>query len=48
MSNPPILMKMNMIISTKEIKKFEPKIALIGGKDGLKFYRLFSKRNENK
>ena len=35
---------MKVIIKTSiEIKKYEPKIALIGGKDGLKFYKLFAK-----
>ena len=30
----------------EEIRKFEPKLALIGGKDGLKFYKLFAKKIE--
>ena len=35
-----------MKISQKEIKKYEPKIALLGGKDGLFFYKLFAKNIE--
>ncbi len=42
-SNPPYLTKKEIINSSKEIKNFEPEIALNGGDDGLKFYRNFAK-----
>jgi len=38
-SNPPYLSELEYKKTTKEIQSFEPKIALIGGIDGLKFYR---------
>ena len=38
-SNPPYLSELDYKKTTKEIQSFEPKIALIGGVDGLKFYR---------
>ena len=38
-SNPPYLSEIEYKKTTKEIQFFEPKIALIGGIDGLKFYR---------
>ena len=38
-SNPPYLSELDYKKTTKEIQSFEPKIALIGGIDGLKFYR---------
>ena len=38
-SNPPYLSELEYKKTTKEIQTFEPKIALIGGIDGLKFYR---------
>ncbi len=43
-SNPPYLTQKEMKNISYEIKKFEPKIALFGGKDGLDFYREFSKK----
>jgi release factor glutamine methyltransferase len=38
-SNPPYLSNLEYKKTTKEIQSYEPKIALIGGIDGLKFYR---------
>jgi len=38
-SNPPYLTELEYKKTTKEIQLFEPKIAFIGGNDGLKFYR---------
>ncbi len=43
-SNPPYLTKNDYDKCQPEIKNFEPKIALIGGSDGLEFYRIFSKK----
>ena len=43
-SNPPYLTEEEYTASQEEIKKYEPKIALVGGKDGLKFYKLFAKK----
>ena len=43
-SNPPYLSQKEIKNLSNEIKKFEPKIALFGGKDGLNFYREFSKK----
>ena len=50
-SNPPYINQKEYNKLQPEIKKFEPKIALFGGKDGLRFYRLFAKeieKNEEK
>ena len=43
-SNPPYLTQKEIQNLSNEIKKFEPKIALFGGKDGLNFYREFAKK----
>ena len=45
-SNPPYLSEGAYKTSQKEIKNYEPKIALLGGKDGLFFYKLFAKNIE--
>ncbi len=45
-SNPPYIDENSYKKLDLEIKKYEPKLALIGGKDGLKFYRKFSKKIE--
>ena len=45
-SNPPYLNEKEYQNSQPEIHKFEPKIALYGGKDGLKFYKLFANNIE--
>ena len=43
-SNPPYLTKRELENTSYEIKNYEPFIALDGGKDGLKFYRDFSRK----
>ena len=43
-SNPPYLTKIELENTSYEIKNYEPLIALDGGKDGLYFYREFSKK----
>ena len=45
-SNPPYIRESDYKDLQLEILKFEPKIALLGGKDGLKFYRLFARNIE--
>ncbi len=45
-SNPPYIKESEYKDLQVEIKKYEPKIALLGGKDGLKFYKLFAHRIE--
>ena len=47
-SNPPYLTQKEIQNLSNEIKKFEPKIALFGGKDGLNFYREFAKKIDKK
>ncbi len=46
-SNPPYVSEEEYENLQKEIKKFEPQIALLGGKDGLKFFKLFANSIEN-
>ena len=41
-SNPPYLTKNQFNNTDPEIKNFEPKLALVGGDDGLEFYREYS------
>ena len=43
-SNPPYVDHYQYNNLQIEIKNFEPKTALLGGKDGLKFYKIFSKK----
>ena len=45
-SNPPYISENEYNDLSKEIKKYEPKIALIGGKDGLFFYRNYANHFE--
>lgn len=42
-TNPPYLSNSQFNKSDPEIKNFEPKIALVGGSDGFKFYKEFAK-----
>ncbi len=46
-SNPPYLTNEQFNNADPEVKNFEPKLALVGGDDGLKFYREYS-NNINK
>jgi len=41
-SNPPYLTKDQFNNTDPEVKNFEPELALVGGDDGLKFYREYS------
>ncbi len=41
-SNPPYLTNDQFKNTDPEVKNFEPKLALVGGDDGLKFYREYS------
>ena len=43
-SNPPYLTECEYEKAQEEIKKFEPKVALVGGADGLQIYRILSKK----
>ena len=45
-SNPPYLSQAQYANLGEGIKKYEPKIALLGGKDGLNFYRLIANEIE--
>ena len=47
-SNPPYLTETEMKNISDEIRKFEPRIALYGGNDGLDFYREFSLKIDTK
>ncbi len=42
-SNPPYLTECEYEKAQEEIKNFEPKVALVGGADGLQIYRILSK-----
>ena len=46
-SNPPYLTIDQFNNTDPEVKNFEPKLALVGGDDGLKFYREFSNTLQN-
>ena len=43
-SNPPYLTECEYEKAQEEIKNFEPKVALVGGADGLQIYRILSKK----
>lgn len=43
-SNPPYLTECEYEKAQEEIKNFEPKVALVGGLDGLQIYRILSKK----
>ena len=46
-SNPPYLKEKEYLNLQNEIIKYEPKMAFIGGEDGLKFYKIFAKKIHN-
>ena len=46
-SNPPYINENEYENLQIEVRKYEPKIALLGGKDGLKFFKLFANKIEN-
>ena len=46
-SNPPYLTNDQFDNTDPEVKNFEPKLALVGGDDGLKFYREYSNTLKN-
>ena len=45
-SNPPYINHKEYKELQLEVRKYEPKIALLGGKNGLKFYKMFAKKIE--
>jgi len=46
-SNPPYLTNDQFENADPEVKNFEPKLALVGGDDGLEFYREYSNTLQN-
>ncbi len=46
-SNPPYLTTNQYNNTDPEVKNFEPKLALVGGDDGLKFYKEYSNNLKN-
>ena len=42
-SNPPYIPTKDLKLLDKSVQKYDPKIALDGGKDGLDYYRVLSK-----
>ena len=46
-SNPPYLTNDQFNNTDPEVKNFEPKLALVGGDDGLEFYREYSNTLQN-
>ena len=46
-SNPPYLTNDQFNNADEEVRNCEPKLALVGGDDGLKFYREYSKNLKN-
>ena len=41
-SNPPYIKSADILTLQKEVKDYEPRIALDGGKDGYDFYRIIA------
>ncbi len=46
-SNPPYIKSEDILTLQKEVKEFEPSLALDGGKDGLDFYRIICNNARN-
>ena len=46
-SNPPYIKSDDILTLQKEVKDFEPNLALDGGKDGLDFYRIICSNAKN-
>jgi len=44
-SNPPYISQEEYALLPEEVKKFEPRQALAGGKDGLSFYRAIARKS---
>ena len=47
MSNPPYIKSADIETLQKEVKDFEPKLALDGGVDGLDFYRIIAQKSHD-
>ena len=46
-SNPPYVKEEDLSSLQKEVRDFEPMLALNGGEDGLKFYRIIAEKVKN-
>lgn len=46
-SNPPYIPRDEMQSLQIEVREYDPELALVGGADGLDFYRLFAEQAEN-
>ena len=45
-SNPPYIKSEDILTLQKEVKDYEPKLALDGGKDGFDFYRVIANKSK--